>query len=297
LVMEEHPMRCFLCLELLNFIEARLNPNEFANAHEFYNSLQWDSPSSNWSEIVLLYQQAVSLLEEFQSEADAAAHNLEAKLNELSMRHQFSCQELEDEFSHRVETEKRVALTRFSHISVSNSAQFFVCQRCNAAQCLVCSVNLQSKNECSAHACQQLDEVELLYQVILDVLAISASRSCPHCGFFGVKDLQCTHVKCPQCKQKWCYHCGRKESEWNLGGGTHNEWSPIGQVSGTWCPMYLKQLYVDPNANHDDYSAAFNALTIFHRGLQEKALRMVERITDSNLWKKVVDSKFPQGII
>ena len=78
-----------------------------------------------------------------------------------------------------------------SELQISSSIKFFVCERlgCDGAFCVSC-MKPTTKQSLSDHICS-LNELDVLHEQILDVLAKASSRKCPNCGFSGIKDLAC----------------------------------------------------------------------------------------------------------
>jgi hypothetical protein len=50
---------------------------------------------------------------------------------------------------------------------------------------------------------------DLMRQAVQNILSIGASVRCPNCGYRGVKDGACMHIRCENCRCSWCYCCGR----------------------------------------------------------------------------------------
>jgi hypothetical protein len=173
------------------------------------------------------------------------------------------------------------------HQEPVDTSQFFVCRGlfCDGAYCLICETFLK-KPEMNLHMCI-IDPVEKLYQKVLEVLATSASRTCPTCGTSGMKDLACTHITCDKCQQKFCYVCGVAETALEGGFGVHNQWELNGPPDAKRCPMYLHFKW----GNDGENPAA--ALDSFHRELQTKAIEALKtEVNDESLWNDMVQKKF-----
>lgn len=53
--------------------------------------------------------------------------------------------------------------------------------------------------------------VQDVYRIVSNVLTKASMMRCPSCGFPGLKDEACMHIRCenPNCATQWCYCCGR----------------------------------------------------------------------------------------
>eukprot|EP00475_Leptophrys_vorax_P002897 TRINITY_DN11649_c0_g1_i2.p1 TRINITY_DN11649_c0_g1~~TRINITY_DN11649_c0_g1_i2.p1 ORF type:complete len:735 (-),score=139.40 TRINITY_DN11649_c0_g1_i2:2496-4478(-) len=165
------------------------------------------------------------------------------------------------------------------------TSQFFVCRNlfCDGAFCLKCESFLK-KQVLSYHFCST-DPVEKLYSRVVETLATGSSRSCPNCGTSGMKDLNCTHITCDKCSQRFCYVCGTAESKLEGGFDGHNDWD-IHNPQPNKCPMYLHYKY----GNGEDPAQALDS---FHRELQISAIaKLKEEVKDDKLWEEMEEKKF-----
>jgi hypothetical protein len=176
--------------------------------------------------------------------------------------------------------------------TIPATIQFFTCKSksCKGAFCLKCQTNLK-KDEIRDHSCY-LDEIEVIYSKVVQILAEKACRKCPNCGKIGRKDLACTHITCDKCSQAFCYVC--EKSLKSLGGvwGNHNNWALNGQNQNV-CPsqlhLFWPEIYHDPNA-------PTIALERFHLKLQKEAIENYCKSLDPKKWNDMLERYFPKGI-
>jgi hypothetical protein len=193
--------------------------------------------------------------------------------------------------------EWKTIVTSSRHDAVKESIKFFVCQvaGCSGALCLSCMKPLESE-AVPSHLCD-FDDLEQLYQQVLEALAKASSRSCPTCGTVGMNDLKCTHILCSSCLTRWCYVCGVAEKNIIGGFSQHNKWTPETPDYMKQCPMYLQLKYGEKTIDNPRLRDPARALQLFHLELKEEAIEAIKRRTDPKLWERLLHEKFPAGIL
>jgi len=149
-------------------------------------------------------------------------------------------------------------LVRLASVGSTLCSTYFECElpSCRTVTCLNCNavvtssdIDTSSPHECAFSPSRENE----IYTQLLDLLALHSTMTCPKCAYVGRKDLSCCHITCPSCSARWCYPCGRLESE--LEGGTfgrHNTgWSVTSPPDR--CPMYLQYAF-GGGAPHDSPS-------------------------------------------
>jgi len=183
-------------------------------------------------------------------------------------------------------------------MELSESTRYFVCKNgdCEGGFCLACNMPVK-RSEILSHQCET-DQVEMLYRRVLETLAIASSRTCPKCNFPGMKDLNCTHITCDKCSARWCYHCGRLEADVGQSGFSgHNEWNVNLPEDTDKCPMYLHYKYGDVYHGGDRREGdPARSLVAFHLKIQKEAIAHLEKAIDPDLWAKLIQKRFSNGI-
>ena len=120
-----------------------------------------------------------------------------------------------------------------------------------------------------------------------EALANGNQRSCPECGVGGVKDDSCTHMTCDKCKTKWCYFCGKKESDLDKSNPSGNIFSHNDdwETNSKRCPLFLREIgQID-----DRWSTTsdLKAKQFFHKILTYKEI--------NKFFKKYSEKKFKKA--
>ncbi|CAI2362372.1 unnamed protein product [Moneuplotes crassus] len=103
----------------------------------------------------------------------------------------------------------------------------FVCQRkgCEKVSCKTCHeeiktpdserLNEEEYNEITKQMNKHFTcyDSKILKEEWEEILMKGSSRSCPKCGYGGIKDENCTHIICAKCSTMWCYFCGLSEKD------------------------------------------------------------------------------------
>lgn len=195
---------------------------------------------------------------------------------------------------------RQISVERFKPETDPNiglTSMFFECKLdgCGTTVCLRCNGVAKTLEERQYHKC--IDEIQELYEEVIELLAKGSVQSCPKCQECGMKDLNCTHITCHKCNTCWCYCCTMiRPSD---GFGQHNTYTAECLDTDNKCPMYLPYKYGD---NFDKGSGQWSgdanqALIRFHIVKQQKLIKQFqEKLGSVELWEHLVEKKFPQGI-
>lgn len=113
---------------------------------------------------------------------------------------------------------------------------------------------------------------EDLRKIVMEVIERESQVFCPECLIGGRKDLECTHITCSNCDIRYCYVCGKKESDLNKSDedgdifGHNDDWMTQEQR----CPMYFREIF--------EYDSRYSgqeedAMNFFHLLKIQKALK------------------------
>lgn len=116
------------------------------------------------------------------------------------------------------------------------------------------------------------EKKEHLKKIVMEVIERESQVFCPECSIGGRKDLECTHITCSNCDIRYCYVCGKKESELNKSDESgdiycHNDdW----MTQNERCPMYFREVF--------EYDSRYSveeedAMNFFHLLKIQKALK------------------------
>ncbi|CAI2362279.1 unnamed protein product [Moneuplotes crassus] len=103
----------------------------------------------------------------------------------------------------------------------------FFCQRkgCKKTSCKTCHEEIKTPDSERVNKAEykeiikQMDkhftcyDNKILKEEWEELLMKGSSRSCPQCGYGGIKDDNCTHISCQKCSTMWCYFCGLSEKD------------------------------------------------------------------------------------
>ena len=147
-----------------------------------------------------------------------------------------------------------------------------------------------AENTAVANARRELEELRLkelqpdalavaeLRMRVIDALDHGGSLQCPRCGVRAVKDDACIHMDSCECGAKWCFLCGKLQSECPRGpgrGGCDEQ------------SYYLEQHHGWGNFALDGENAAFGAQQEFLRQRQAFMVRAVMERADPKLWESL----------
>jgi hypothetical protein len=127
------------------------------------------------------------------------------------------------------------------HTTDACPPRFFKCQHalCGKKSCLICLHVIDDDESIHQSQCVQLRSYK---QIIEKAIESGLQQHCPYCQLTGIKDDGCTHMVCQRCRRPWCYLCGMKENECQVGDGieaslsAHNtDW----ESNEGRCPMSL----------------------------------------------------------
>jgi hypothetical protein len=205
------------------------------------------------------------------------------KLDELEAQNEMKLGRIEEE----ILKDQASKTLQGELMSNDSTSLLFVCRKlfCDGAYCLACKTFFK-KEDLLTHNCND-SAMESLYQQVIETLTASSTRSCPNCGTSGMKDLACTHITCDKCSHKFCYVCGKSESEVQGGFEMHNRWLGVTPWEGsTTCPLYLHDYWGNGESGE-------LALENFHRELQIRALdELKKKFNNDMLWADMIDKKF-----
>ncbi|EKX44801.1 hypothetical protein GUITHDRAFT_109229 [Guillardia theta CCMP2712] len=162
--------------------------------------------------------------------------------------------------------------------AMSDGAMFMRCQavNCMKASCTTCKLEVPQLDANYQHrrqSARKLGEIEKHYACaqmsvqkhkVERALEMGLNVPCPSCGISGMKDDNCTHMRCLNCNEFWCYFCGKREQDLNKSSTSHGIWAHnVGWPNrlGERCPMYLSQLH----ETHDWPTDEDACLAMYHR--------------------------------
>lgn len=89
-----------------------------------------------------------------------------------------------------------------------------------------------------------------------EAIETGIKRWCPNCGIGGLKNSDCTHILCNNCRTEWCYVWGKALKDLDIDptmsgiSGHNNDWN----TNPKRCPMYLFQIHeIDKRYSQNDY--------------------------------------------
>jgi len=148
---------------------------------------------------------------------------------------------------------------------------FFFCKKetCSKQSCAHCKAECRSDDielseedfekasQNSSHFIYHMECAELAPHKSMFENAIKkgAGMSCPSCGHFGRKDSACTHIRCIQCREVYCYVCGLLEKDVDKAPADNNIYSHNidWDINPLRCPMHLTEIeQIDSRWSTDD---------------------------------------------
>eukprot|EP01100_Stratorugosa_tubuloviscum_P004246 TRINITY_DN2053_c0_g1_i12.p1 TRINITY_DN2053_c0_g1~~TRINITY_DN2053_c0_g1_i12.p1 ORF type:complete len:340 (+),score=117.88 TRINITY_DN2053_c0_g1_i12:50-1021(+) len=152
-------------------------------------------------------------------------------------------------------------------VSNDYSLVIFNCGSCQKIHCRLCKEEITLNNE-SKHIYDQNNcylHFEL-FQTINSIILNASQRNCPNCKFQARKNNLCNEIKCPKCKDIWCYCCGLNQKQFRKSQLNESYISHFfnWKTNPNCCPNYLQEFHsIEPKFN----DCANQSLNLFHEQL------------------------------
>jgi hypothetical protein len=112
--------------------------------------------------------------------------------------------------------------------------------KCHKKTCTICKKEYMPDDD-SHLQCLEMQDIKAELD---EAIEKGSKRTCPKCGYSGVKDEACSHINCPKCKRYFCYVCGLycDDCPGTYGDGGFGEHNENWQEDEQRCPMYMYEI-------------------------------------------------------